>query len=206
LLAGGFAVIDQELEMHQRQDLGFVNPMLYTLGRSTLRGQAFADVVNYGNDIGPFIPNARRPLGCCSAGAGYDKASGWGSVNLANFAGEALFLAPPKIRLSVPGQQHPLRRHRLLATVACAAACRVAAFAEVRIGHARPFEADSHINGLATAGAKTIAVRFSAKELRRIRQGLNRHQNVVATLYAVVITGRRTVEFRTGGIRVRIER
>jgi hypothetical protein len=42
--------------------------------------------------------------------------------------------------------------------------------------------------------------------MHAIRTGLRHHRKVVATLYAVVITGKRTVQFRSGGIRVRIRR
>ena len=35
LLAGGFALVDEELRMHNRQDLGLANPLLYQLGRSS---------------------------------------------------------------------------------------------------------------------------------------------------------------------------
>jgi kumamolisin len=206
LLAGGFAVIDQLLEAHQRQDLGFVNPMLYTLGRSsTLHAEAFDDVLGFSNDIGPFIPNVERPLGCCSAAAGFDRASGWGSVNLASFAGLADTMQPPTMRLAIPAKQHPLKRHELIATVGCAAACRIAAFAEVKIGRKKPFEVDSKVSDLATAGLKFVSIPFSRKHVRTIRSGLRRHQKVVATVYAVEITGKRTVQFRSRGIRVRIK-
>jgi subtilase family serine protease len=86
LLAGGLALVDEDLRVHSRPDLGFVNPLLYTLGRNPADAPlAFDDVTEFGNDIGPFIQR-KRPFGCCTAGPGYDEASGWGSVNLANFA------------------------------------------------------------------------------------------------------------------------
>jgi hypothetical protein len=206
LLAGGFAIVDQELEAAQKQDLGFVNPMLYRLGRSPVAGRVFSDVLNYSNDVGPYLPNRGRPLGCCTAGAGFDRASGWGSVNLAGFVAAALVLELPKVHLSVPGKQHPLKRHQLLATVSCTGACRVASFALIRVGHARPFEADSPVQALPAAGSKTFPIRLSHKALGRIRAGLRSRHKVVATLYAVTITGRRTVAFRSGGVRMRIKR
>ena len=206
LLAGGFAIIDQELEAHQRQDLGFVNPLLYNLGRSTLRTQVFADVLDFSNDVGPYLPNVGHPLGCCSAGPGFDRASGWGSVNLANFANAALGFEAPTIHLAVPVNQAPVKRGQLLATVGCAGACRVAAFALVKVGSKKPFEADSPVGDLPAAGSKTFAIKLSSKALGRINAGLRGHKRVVATIYAVVISGRRTVTFRTTGIRVAIKR
>ncbi|HEY2769100.1 MAG TPA: S53 family serine peptidase [Solirubrobacteraceae bacterium] len=206
LLAGGFAIVDQALEAAHRQDLGFVNPLLYELGRSSLAGAVFSDVLNYSNDIGPYLPNRGRPLGCCQAGSGFDRASGWGSVNLAAFARTALAFEPVQIHLSVPGKQHPLKNHAVLATVTCAGPCRVASSAVIRVGHAGRFEADSPIRSLPAAGSKTFAIRLSHKALDRIRSGLRHHSKVVATVYGITITGRRTVAFRTGGIRMRIKR
>jgi kumamolisin len=91
LLAGGTALVDQVLRRHHRHDIGFINPLLYAVGRSaTLARQVFFDVTVGNNDVGPFIPGNGQPLGCCAAGPGYDLASGWGSVNFATFAGMAL--------------------------------------------------------------------------------------------------------------------
>jgi kumamolisin len=93
LLAGGMALSDESLLAHNKKDLGLVNPLLYTLGRSSLAGQVFSDVLRYGNDIGTFIGN-RRPLGCCKAHRGFDLASGWGSVKVANLAAAAVARQP----------------------------------------------------------------------------------------------------------------
>ena len=42
------------------------------------------------NDTGPYIPatagGSGQSLGCCSAGKGYDVASGWGSLKLVGLA------------------------------------------------------------------------------------------------------------------------
>jgi hypothetical protein len=171
-----------------------------------LGGQVFSDVLNYSNDVGAFLPDRGRPLGCCTAGAGFDRASGWGSVNLGPFVSTALAFEPVQIHLSVPGKQHPLKQRTLLATVTCAGPCRVASFAFIKVGNARPFEADSPVGSLPAAGSKTFAIRLSRKALGRIRSGLGHRRKVMATLYAVTITGRRTVAFRTSGIRLRIRR
>jgi hypothetical protein len=207
LLAGGFALIDQQLRMQQRQDLGLVNPLLYEVGRSsTLSSQAFDDVLSYGNDVGPLIPGNGRPLGCCNATAGYDKASGWGSLNLASFAAIAVAMQPPSIALSLPAGQLPVKHRAILATVTCAGACRIGAYAEVWVGRRRAFKVDSRIDRLPSQGAVTLPLRFSHYQLRKLHAALARHRHVSATVFGVMITGRRTVERRTDGIRLTIGR
>lgn len=78
LLAGGVAIIDQMLQATKHENLGLLNPLLYRLGASSAAGSVFYDVTAGSNDIGPFIPGGGgQPLGCCTASAGYDEASGW---------------------------------------------------------------------------------------------------------------------------------
>ncbi len=204
LLAGGFALVDQALRASRRQDLGLANPLLYKLGRDpSLASGVFSDVTAYGNDIGPFIGDG-QPLGCCTATPGYDTASGWGSVNLAAFAQAAQSLQPPLIGLSLPSHQRPVRQRKILARVSCAGACRIGAIAEVQIGHKRAFEVDSRIYTLAGAASKTIAIHFSSRQLARLRAALQGHQRVVATVSAVLITGRKTVQSLTAGKKLTI--
>ncbi len=90
LLAGGTALVNQDLHRHKREFLGFMNPLLYAIGSSPQSASVFSDVTAIGNDIGPYIPGGNgQPLGCCTATPGFDEASGWGSVNLANLDGIA---------------------------------------------------------------------------------------------------------------------
>lgn len=198
LLAGGLAIVDQELRMHGHEQLGFVNPMLYALGRSpAMRSRVFRDVVEFGNDVGPYIPGNGQPLGCCNAGVGYDRASGWGSVDLAAFAAVALATRPPTVSVSIPNGQRPLRRRAVFARVSCGDACRMGAYAEVQIGRTRPFKIESRAYILARAGARTIPVPFATGQLRAVRSALGRHVRVVATVFGVVFasgSGRRIVE------------
>jgi hypothetical protein len=205
LLAGGLVLVDQELRMQQRQDLSLVGPLLYKLGRSSaFSRRVFFDVLSYGNDVGPYITSDHRPLGCCTAGPGYDRASGWGSVNLANLAPLAIALQPARIALSLPGHQRPLRRRRVLARVRCTGACRIAAYAVVRIAGKKAFAAESRVFRLRAKGAKVIAIHFSAKSTRRLHAALARHRRISATVFGVVISGRRRIEFQTSGHRLRL--
>ena len=53
-------------------------------------------------------PATHRSLGCCTAGRGFDRASGWGSVNLAGLATRpALPIQPPMSALSLPAPSAP---------------------------------------------------------------------------------------------------
>ena len=97
-------------------------------------------------------PRSHRSLGCCKAGPGFDRASGWGSVNLSGLAAVAALLIHPRVGLSLPRHQHPAKLGAVFATLSCSAACRVGAFAEVRIGHGKPFKVYSGIAALLGSG------------------------------------------------------
>src|SRR6202044_2124203 len=100
LLAGGFALIDELLRRQGHVALGLANPLLYRLGRnSTSAAQVFYDVTSGSNDVGSFIGPGAASLGCCTARAGYDEASGWGGVNLDALARGALIA---QLRLATP--------------------------------------------------------------------------------------------------------
>src|SRR6202022_2891066 len=87
LLAGGFALVDQTLRAHQKQDLGAANSLLYQITRTNSVPGVFSDVTGSDNDLGTYLPGGNhRPLGCCSATPGYDLATGLGSVDMAKFA------------------------------------------------------------------------------------------------------------------------
>ena len=86
LLAGGVADADQIAAAHHQPAIGFLNPLLYALGRRSGSG-ALRDVTVGNNDLGELID--KSPTGCCNAHAGYDRASGLGSVNVAALASSA---------------------------------------------------------------------------------------------------------------------
>jgi kumamolisin len=181
LLAGGFALVDQELHASGREPLGLANPLLYALGVSSARGAVFDDVTSGSNDIEP----GGVPLGCCSAGVGYDDASGWGSVNITSFAHAAVTSQPPlvDVGLSIPGRQHPLSSGRINAIVSCSAACLLGARASVAVGRDRPFELNSRSFKLAAAGRMTIVLQLSGGQLRTLRSGRSHHDRITATVY-----------------------
>jgi subtilase family serine protease len=200
LLAGGLALVDQDLRLNGRPDLGLVNPLLYKLGRSAdLRAQVFSDVLEFTNDVGPYIPGNHKPLGCCAAGRGFDRASGWGSVNVASLAGAAVLLTPPRVGLSLPRPQHPVKRKAVLATVSCSAACRIGAFADVRLGDSPSFRISSRISTLSKAGRTTLAIPFHPKQLAHVRWALDHHDAVTATVSGVLFGSGTHAERRTSG-------
>jgi subtilase family serine protease len=84
LFAGIVALADQRLLAAGRSPLGFANPLLYRLGREGGRG-ALRDIVRGSISLG---------TPCCHAFPGYDRASGWGSVNAERLAAIALRRGP----------------------------------------------------------------------------------------------------------------
>jgi kumamolisin len=85
LFAGIVALADQRLLAAGRPALGFVDPLLYELGREGGKG-VLRDVVHGSN--------AAVYTSCCKAAPGYDMASGWGSVNAAALAAVAVQRGP----------------------------------------------------------------------------------------------------------------
>jgi kumamolisin len=189
LLAGGFAIVDQQLRASGKQDLGLVNPLLYSLGGSSLASTVFSDVTTGNNDVfGPVGGLSGNQLGCCSAGPGFDEASGLGSVDINNFEQVAIARQPPivGVTLFLPAHQRPLASHRISATVRCSAACMAGAFALIKVGSARSFEVDSNIVNLAGEAGAPVSLRLSGRQLSKLRAGRNHHKRITATVYGVV--------------------
>ncbi len=128
LLAGGVALADQALRQAGRSGLGFVNPLLYSIASSNAALAApptatsvFSDVATGSNDL---FATAGTPLGCCSAGPGYDDASGLGQVNVANLTATALTIEPALATVvAAAASPQSISNHQLVATVTCSVAC-----------------------------------------------------------------------------------
>jgi kumamolisin len=98
LYAGGVLLADGYLAKRGAPPLGFLNPLVYEVGREAKAGDATAknvllDVTRGNNDLGSMTPEdagGGAPLGYFSAGVGYDAASGWGSLDLPGLAQVAL--------------------------------------------------------------------------------------------------------------------
>lgn len=193
LFAGGLALIDELLRIKDREYLGNLDPALYVIAETPSDYPlVFNDVTRIGNDIGPFIPEGGgRPLGCCTAGPGYDEASGWGSVDLTNLAALMLRLQPPavgNVSASVPGNQHPVAAGRLKVRITCSEACYAVADVGVYPHGGRMFEAYSHGTHLSHRGSRVVAVRFSSSQLRTLRSALAHHEPITGLAYGVITT------------------
>ena len=83
--AGILALLEQKLGT--ATGLGNVNPMIYGLANSTYNGNVFHDVISGNNNSACVVGTQDCPNGGSigySAGPGYDLATGWGSVDVAN--------------------------------------------------------------------------------------------------------------------------
>lgn len=90
LYAAGFAIVRQALLAAGVTPPALLNPELYRLATSAASGSIFNDVTVGSNDL--------FELGCCTAGVGFDLASGWGEVDftaLHEALGGAPLPAPP---------------------------------------------------------------------------------------------------------------
>ncbi len=164
LLAGGLALVDQALRMAHRQDIGLANALLYAVDHSPSAASVISDVVTNNNDLGQSL--IERPFGCCTAGPGFDEASGLGSVNLAGLAFVAGSIVPPivDVGLSVPPQRHPVASRHLLARVTCSGHCLMGAYTRIRIGRSRRSTTRySDVYLLNKGGRKTVRISFDPK-------------------------------------------
>jgi subtilase family serine protease len=97
LYAGGVILADGYEAAHGAPPLGFLNPLVYEVGREARKGKVpggdfLFDVTRGNNDLGVVEPEdagGGHPLGCCSANRGYDVASGWGSLDVRALAANA---------------------------------------------------------------------------------------------------------------------
>lgn len=205
LVAGGVALINQDLHRRGKEFLGFMNPLLYTAGRSG--AGVFSDVTEFGNDVGPYINGGNgQPLGCCTAGPGYDLASGWGSVDLAALDAFAIRTLPsvPNVSLSIPRGQHPVASHRILGDMVCSARCLAGAFAVIHISGSKPFQVNSATATLPARRRQRVTMRFSARQEQRLRTALKQKRSIFAEAFGVLTDAQGDALKVTAGRRVTI--
>jgi kumamolisin len=189
LLAGGLALIDQLLRERGKQNLGLVNPLLYRIQRHDASAHVFSDIRSGNNDLGPYIPGgSNRPLGCCSAGVGYDRASGLGSPNLAKLALLAIGMQPriAGVGVSVP-RQRPILRHHLIARVSCSRRCIAVASATITIAGKAPMHTGSARHLLRRRGRSAVRLPLSRGQLRGLRAALHQHRAIYAHVVGEVL-------------------
>ncbi len=207
LLAGGLALIDQDLRVHRQENVGLANPLLYRADHLPQGASALADIVAGGNDLGNSISG--KPFGCCTAGSGFDDASGLGSVNLAGLAAIAQTVVPrfANVGLSVPRQRHPVASRRLVVRVSCSGRCLVGAFAQIQLGRSRRrITEKSSAYLLRNRGRRTVTIPLSSAVRRQLQSALARHQRVTATVYGALLDPTGIVGARTRAVSLRILR
>jgi kumamolisin len=208
LFAGGLALIDQLLRQSGRQSLGLANSLLYKIQRRYASDGVFTDIQTGNDDLGPYLPGGnRRPLGCCVAAPGYDRASGLGSPNLAKLANLALALQPriASVGVSVPPQR-PIRRRHLIARATCSRRCLVAASATVTIAGERPLHVGAARQLLRRKGRRTFTLAFTAGQLRRLRSALRHHRAIYAQVVGQILDPGGAVEATSPTRTIRIRR
>jgi subtilase family serine protease len=191
LLAGGIALVDQDLRRNQRELLGFLDPLLYQIGSGAQGAQVYSDVRQFGNDVGPYIGN-HQPLTCCTAGPGFDQASGWGSVDLASLDQIALQMQVPfsNVTLKLLRHQRPIKRHRLALKLACGGPCTAYALGYVIIRGGHSFEVRTREYSFTTVGSKTVTIKFTPRQEQWLRSGLRNHRMIEAETFGVALDSR----------------
>lgn len=206
LLAGGLALIDEMLREHGRQDIGLANSLLYEVAHRDATGGALTDITTNDNDLGQYIPGGEhKPLGCCTAGPGYDFASGLGTVDIGKLAIDATALQPPFARVSVSlPRQQPISRHHLTAKLSCSRRCIVAAVGSVTIAGKRAFGIGSASHVLARGGRKKAQLSLSGRQRGMLRGALRAHKRVYAYVTAELLDSGGNLEASSRTHRLRI--
>jgi subtilase family serine protease len=207
LFAGGVVLVDQLLRQDGKQSLGLANSLFYKIERRYASDNVFNDIQTGNNDLGAYIPGGnRRPLGCCSAAPGYDRASGLGSPNLNKLALVAVALQPPiaGIGLSLPAQR-PIARRHLIVRVSCSRRCLFTTPATVTIQGEKPMSIGASRQLLLRAGHRTVTLAFSGAQVGRLRTARDHHRPIDASVVAEILDPSGAVEAvsRTRTIRVR---
>jgi subtilase family serine protease len=202
LLAGGLALIDEALRKNGRQDIGLANPLFYKIAATTFGPSVFKDVVSGDNDLFALITNGIKKVGCCTAGPGFDAATGLGGVILSNlsFAANGIVHKLVNVGVSLPRQRHPVHDEHLLARVSCSGRCLTGAYARIRIDKAaKVLTQYSDVYLLKRATSKTIRIGLDKPTLRKLRSALARKQRITATVYGAVVDPSGNIERRSQG-------
>ena len=200
LLAGGFALIDQVLGEHQLDNLGLANPLLYGIGRNPAQAPTVFDDVTVGsNDLGLFLTSSGAGLGCCTAAAGFDEASGWGGLNLGVLSTIALKSEPKivNVALQLNRTQRPYASRGIFARVRCDGACLIGANAVVTVGGAKPFTDYSSLYHLRSAGMKISKIAFKPGQLQALKIALQHRVRVTAKVTGAIVDSGGNIERQT---------
>ena len=88
LFAGGAALVDEYLNHEGHEELGFVNPLLYVIGKDSRASPRRCTTTSprSATTSGRSSPATASRSAAAPPAAGFDDASGWGSIDLPNFA------------------------------------------------------------------------------------------------------------------------
>jgi subtilisin family serine protease len=200
LLAGGFALVDQLLREHNLQPLGLANALLYKLALHPPGGDAIVyDVTQGSNDVGPFIQSSGAALGCCTAAAGFDEASGWGGVDLAQFAldAESAQAALANVTLRVASDQRPFADRGIRAKVHCSASCDVRVRAKVVIRHRTPFIDYSKLVYIRAGTTATVTIGFTPAQMKNLAPVITDETTASANVTAALVDPSGNIERQT---------
>jgi len=207
LLAGGIALVDQQLRLQGHQDVGLASPLLYELARADPAAGVISDVTVGDNDLGPSIIGS--PLGCCTAGPGYDEASGLGSVDVDALAAAAAGEIPrvADVSLELPRQRAPLEAGRIQARVGCSAQCLAGAYASIAIAGTRAtITLRSPTYLMQRAGRRLISIVLDPRTRALLRRALARRRRIVATVHGAIYSAGGDLLAQTPGRRLAIAR
>jgi kumamolisin len=203
LLAGGVADADQALRKAGRNGVGFANPLLYAIGKSSSAGSVFSDVTKGSNDL---FATKGDPLGCCTATAGYDNASGIGQVNVAAMTTAAAAIEP-KLASATASAASPQRisAHKLVVKVTCSAACVSGATATIRVKGGGSATVTAAPSLLAAGKTRTVKLGIGGKLGKALKQAARAHHAVTATIVGTVVDGGGKTERKSAPVTVKLK-
>jgi subtilase family serine protease len=209
LLAGGFALVDQLLREHNLQPVGLANPLIYKLAKAPPGGDSVVyDVTQGSNDVGPFIQSDGDPLGCCTAAVGFDEASGWGGINLAQFAtdAEAAQGKLAKVTMTLRSHQHPFASGGIVARVRCNAGCDVSVRAKVAIQHEPPFVDYSRFVTIRARTTATVKISFTTAQLTSLAAAISLHRHATLAVTTAMVDASGNIERQTATVTLPLTR
>ena len=186
---------------HGQQNIGFANPLLYTVGKSPTAAATISDVIQGSNDISGSVFG--KALGCCTAAAGYDQASGLGSLNIAALSAVAATTVPKQLTVgvTVPAQRDPVAAEHFRATVSCSGECLMGAYAKIQIGQSTSqITQYSQLYELTRKRSRTINIGLDSRHAdQAAHAALESHQRITATLYGAIVDPSGSVETHSAG-------
>jgi subtilase family serine protease len=203
LLAGGVAVADQALRKAGRSGVGFANPMLYSVAHSASAGSVFSDVTQGSNDL---FATKGLSLGCCTATAGYDDASGIGQVNVAALTAAAWSLEPglASVTASATSPQS-VSSHKLVAKVTCSAACVSSATGTIRIKGGDSAKVTAAPVALGAGATRTVKLGIGGRLGKALKHAIRAHHAVTATIIGTVVDGGGATERKSAPVTVTLK-